>query len=102
MKKLFAVIRTRGYAWDANKPMRSQRLWDEHAAFMDDLAARGIVVLGGPLDGTINVLLIFDAPDEDEVRRILDLDPWTPTRILETKGIGPWSILLEAPAAVSK
>lgn len=99
MRTLFAVLRTRGSGWDASKPRRSQPLWDEHAAFMDDLTARGVVVLGGPLEGTGDALLIFDAANEAAIRRVLEDDPWSHTHQLETKSIQPWTILLEAPAA---
>ncbi len=45
----FAVLRQPGPAWDGSRSMRGQRDWDAHATFMDDLAAEGFIVLGGPL-----------------------------------------------------
>jgi len=33
----FAVIRSRGPAWDPNVPMRGQAGWDAHARFMNAL-----------------------------------------------------------------
>ena len=38
----FAVIRERGPAWDAERGMRKQDGWDDHAAFMDALASDGL------------------------------------------------------------
>jgi hypothetical protein len=38
-----------GPAWNAALPLRGQAQWDQHAAFMNALAAEGFsVVLGGP------------------------------------------------------
>jgi len=34
MRALFAVIRTKGQAWDASVAMRSQQQWIEHELFM--------------------------------------------------------------------
>ena len=92
--RLFLVRKAPGPAWDPARGRREQDGWDEHAAFMDRLAERGIVVLGGPLDGTANALVLLDAADEDEVRRILADDPWTGT-ILETASITPWTIWVD-------
>ena len=94
---LFAVIRTRGAAWEPAKTMRSQRQWSEHASFMDHLAADGFVVLGGPLGDGPDVLLAISATDEGEVRFVLQQDPWSKSEILILKSIQPWTILLEAP-----
>jgi uncharacterized protein YciI len=96
-RTLFVVHRSHGLAWARNTNMRSQPLWDAHALYMDDLTARGIILLAGPLEGTPEALLIFDvAGGEAEVRRILEEDPWTSSHQLETKSIQQWSVLLEA------
>ncbi len=94
---LFAVIRTRGNAWDPSKQMRHQHQWSEHASFMDELAADGFVVLGGPLGDSGDVLLAIRATDENEVRFVLQQDPWSKSGILELKSVQPWTILLESP-----
>lgn len=94
---LFAVTRTRSSAWEPGKNMRSQRQWSEHASFMDHLAADGFVVLGGPLGDGEDVLLAINAIDEDEVRFVLQQDPWSKSEILAIKSIQTWTILLEAP-----
>lgn len=53
MKRLFAVIRSHGGAWQASRPMEGQEAWDSHAAFMNSLEKEGFVVLGGPLEGYV-------------------------------------------------
>ena len=51
MQQLFAVIRTRGPAWQDSRSMESQADWASHALFMNSLAKEGFVILGGPLEG---------------------------------------------------
>lgn len=96
MRTLFAVVRTKGEAWDAAKPMRSQQQWSEHAEFMNALAAQGFIVLGGPLGETGDFLFGVKAADENEIRVTLQQDPWSKSRMLEVKSIQPWTILLES------
>ena len=83
MRTLFAVVRGKGQAWDATKPMRSQQQWSEHAVFMDRLAADGFVVLGGPLGNRGDVLLAIKATDANEVKFTLQRDPWSKSGILD-------------------
>src|SRR4029077_17578801 len=66
VKRLFAVIRSRGPAWNDSLPLDDQVEWTAHAAFMNQLAREQFVALGGPLEGTPNVLLIVRATDEAE------------------------------------
>jgi uncharacterized protein YciI len=95
MKTLFVVKQIRGEAWDVTKPLRSQTQWDEHAAFMDQLAADGFVVLGGPLGDDGEAMLVVDAPDEAAVEETLGRDPWRESGMLLPPDIQRWTILLE-------
>jgi uncharacterized protein YciI len=95
---LFAVVRTKGSAWDLNNQLRAQQQWSEHASFMDKLAADGFVVLGGPLGDGEEFLLAIRAADEDEVRSVLQRDPWSESGILDLKSVQTWTILLQSPA----
>jgi len=91
------MIRRGGPAWDPVRPLREQDAWDEHAAFMDELAAEGFVVLGGPLGAGApehRVLLIFDADSENTIHARLDADPWTDMGMLETVSVERWDVLL--------
>jgi uncharacterized protein YciI len=100
MKRLFAVMRTRGKAWDRANPMRSQAQWPEHAAFMDELADNRFVILGGPLDDGEKTLLVVDARDEAEIRATLARDPWSRMGLLEIESIQLWTVLLQAGPAI--
>ena len=90
---LFAVIRTRGPAWQPNLGLEQQRDWQSHAAFMNKLRTDGFVVLGGPLDGTPDVLLIIRAATPEQIIARLAPDPWSGDLLLISK-ISPWTLRL--------
>jgi hypothetical protein len=93
---LFAVIRTRGAAWDDARPLEQQDEWDAHASFMNALVREGFVVLGGPLEDTSDVLLIVRAGTADEVVNRLSEDPWTAPDLLRVSKVMPWTLRLGA------
>jgi uncharacterized protein YciI len=85
-----------GPDWDPSLPRRRQPGWDEHAAFMDELVARGVVLLGGPVGPDVDtghVVLAVDAADEAAVRRHLAADPWDGT-VLTVERVEPWALWL--------
>lgn len=94
--RLFAVIRTRGADWQASLPLEQQAEWDAHASFMNALEAVGFVVLGGPLEGTPDALLIVRATTPDEILERLRDDPWTRRDLLRVTRIAPWTLRLGA------
>jgi uncharacterized protein YciI len=94
----FLVEHAKGPDWDHARLRREQPGWDAHAAFMDGLAERGVIALGGPIgdgDGE-NTLLIISLATEDEVRATLAQDPWFES-VLTVVGIRPWNVWLRAP-----
>ena len=97
----FAVFRTRGPAWDHDKPMRSQDNWNAHARFMDNLTAENFIIMGGPLTGSPDVLLIISAKNEQQIRNTLSLDPWETAGLLTTQQIHPWTVLLDSGQSFS-
>lgn len=95
---LFAVRNQRGGPWDWGRPMREQQAWKEHAAFMNGLVDTGFVLLGGPLEGDRDVLLIVTASSEAAVNDRLAEDPWQRSGMLTTTAIEGWTILLSLEA----
>jgi hypothetical protein len=91
---VFAVIRTRGPRWNDAAPMEGQEDWRAHADFMNALVAQGFMLLGGPLQGTRDVLLIVRAADEAQVEARLAEDCWTVKDLLRTRQIAPWWLRL--------
>jgi uncharacterized protein YciI len=93
----YLVRLARGPAWDYARSRREQAGWDEHAAFMDALAAEGVVVLGGPVgegDGDYT-LLVVETASEAAIRDRLAGDPWL-GGLLTIESVEPWSVWLRA------
>jgi uncharacterized protein YciI len=92
----FVVINEQGSAWKAERTMREQSLWAEHAAFMNSLVDEGFVVLGGPIkDGpTHKARLIIRSGSESEVQARLSEDPWVRQGLLRVLSLERWEVLL--------
>ena len=95
MKKTFVVISSAGPNRDLSKTTREQPFWDEHAEFIDRLAAEGSILMGGPLVDEGGSLLIFNAEDENEVREKMKSDPWLDQGILKQESIKRWQIFID-------
>jgi uncharacterized protein YciI len=91
---LYAAINERSGGWDWSRPMEAQPDWPAHAAFMDALAAEGFIVLGGPLEGSREVLLILRAEDEAQIRARMADDPWVKSGLLRLGKVWPWTVRL--------
>lgn len=51
-------------------------VWAAHFERLQRLLGDGVVVLAGPTLGRVNTgVLVFEAPDEEAARRIVDEDP---------------------------
>ncbi len=94
MNQLFAVIKSRGPAWNDDLIMDDQADWPAHAALMDALVDEGFIVLGGPLEGSADVLLIIRAATVEEIVNRFAADPWVENGLLVDKQILPWRIRL--------
>jgi uncharacterized protein YciI len=95
---VFAVSTAKGPNWDRARGSREQSLWDEHAAFADQLVERGVIIIGGPIasdDEEDIALLAVEADDEDAVRSIFDADPWTVHRVFRIKQVRAWTLWLD-------
>lgn len=94
MDGLYAVVRTRGSAWDGSLAMEEQADWDTHAAFMDALHERGSILLAGPLEGSGDILLVMRAAEPEAVHGVLANDPWTRNGLLTISRVAPWTLRL--------
>ena len=95
----YLVRQGHGPEWDPALPRRAQDGWTEHAAFMDALAERGAVLLGGPLGEDVNAgdaVLVVVADSESAVRALLAADPWD-GRMLSTTIVERWTVWLRSP-----
>ncbi|MEA5456841.1 hypothetical protein SPF06_19135 [Sinomonas sp. JGH33] len=92
----FLITLDRGPEWDARRGRRSQDGWDGHAAFMDELVRRGVVLLGGPLGDDVDAgpaLVVVAAPDAAAAVNALVDDPWHDS-VLVTKSVDRWTLWL--------
>ena len=96
MKNTFVVISAAGLKREHSKSTREQPLWDEHAAFIDQLVAEGFIFMGGPLVDEGGAMLIVNADDENEVREVLKNDPWFERGILKLESVNRWQIFIDA------
>ena len=94
MEHAFAVLRSRGPAWDDTQPLEGQKDWAAHAEFMDALFDQRFAALVGPLDGTRDALLILRAASAAEIVARLASDPWTTNGLLVTRQISRWQLRL--------
>lgn len=91
-RSLFVVMRRYGGPFDPGKPLEMQPEWEAHRVFMNALEADGMSRLGGPLEGTGEVLLVFRATTAAEIDTRLKDDPWTKSGILSTVRIARWDL----------
>ena len=53
-----------------------QRVWGVHFERLKRLLAEGTLILAGPTLGPINTgICVFEAPDEESARKLMDEDP---------------------------
>jgi uncharacterized protein YciI len=97
MKKRIAVFLQPGPNWNYSKGVREQAYWDEHAQFIDDLFARGVISLAGPFEpeGT-GALVILNIETPEGAYAIYDNDPWKHQGILNVADAREWTIFLDA------
>ena len=95
MKNMFVIISSAGPNRDPSKDTRQQPLWDEHAAFIDQLVADGFILMGGPFVDEGGAMLIVNADDENEVRQKLKRDPWIEHGILKLESVKRWEIFID-------
>jgi uncharacterized protein YciI len=60
----------------ATMTAEEEAVWEEHFDRLKGLLADGTLILAGPTLGPVNTgIAIFEAPDEDAAREIMDNDP---------------------------
>ena len=108
----FVVIREQGPEWDRSRAMREQDYWPEHVVFVNRIVDEGRMLLGGPLgevdprgvcidptepvgpDRTYRTMIVLEADSESELTELVDADPWSEHRVLETRAIYRWEMLV--------
>jgi len=91
MKRTFAAIVERTSVWDRAKPPQEQPGFGAHAAYMGGLETEGFIALAGLMQASDDVLFIFRADSEAEIRDRMLLDPWQRegrTRLVRLEELG--------------
>jgi hypothetical protein len=76
MKKTFVALVQRTESWDHSRPPQEQDGFAQHAAYMGGLEEEGLIAMAGLLMESSDVLFVFLADSEEEVRARLAQDPW--------------------------
>ncbi len=76
MKKNFFAIVKRTEAWDHSREAHEQDGFADHVAYMGKLEADGFIAVAGLLQDSSDIVFVFRADSEEEVRERLAGDPW--------------------------
>jgi hypothetical protein len=74
--RLFAAFVHRAGAWIPDRTPQEQAGFPDHAKFVGELEASGFIAQAGMMKPSNDVLFIFRADSEEEVRRRMAEDPW--------------------------
>jgi len=87
-----------GPRYEQGRSPREQRFWDEHAAFIDDLAARGRIFLAGPFADWTGALLIVRG-EVAEVTATFMADPFVTGGVFGPPRVRPWLLWVDERVA---
>jgi uncharacterized protein YciI len=97
MAMFLVMLRRSGPQWEPSLTLEQQKGFVAHAAFVDELVDRGVIILGGPLSDELRVAYAAEADSEDALRAQLARDPWDETHLV-IEAIDPWTVRLDSRA----
>ncbi|GAB3287670.1 YciI family protein [Parasphingorhabdus pacifica] len=62
-----------------------------HREYARELAAKGVLLAGGPFADDTGALLLYEVADEDELREVIDKDPYTEAGVIAETTIRGWT-----------
>ena len=83
-----------GPTWTSGRP-EDQPGWDEHAAFVDELVARGTMVMGGPFADYSGTLIVLQHVSEQEARDAVADDPFIANGVFELEDVRAWNVYVD-------
>jgi uncharacterized protein len=83
-----------GPTWTSGPP-EEQPDWDEHAAFIDELVARGTMVLGGPFADYSGSLIVLENVGEEEAQELLARDPFIVNGVFVLDEVRAWNVYVD-------
>ena len=96
------IVFSAGPAWVSGSGSRQQAHWEGHAAFIDDLTERGLLVAGGPFadeSGAMNIL--SGSLERDDVERLYATDPFLVNGIFVLERVAPWLVFVDRWASTA-
>ena len=94
-KVVRVLVRFRaGPTWTSGPP-EEQPGWDEHAAFVDDLVARGTMVMGGPFADNSGTVIVLENVGEAEARELVAADPFVANGVFELDDVHAWNVYVD-------
>ena len=85
--KQFAVIVHRTSKWDHSKAPEQHEGFGEHVAYMGKLEKSGAIALAGLMLPSNDVLFVFNAESEADVRSLFASDPWQRSGVVRVERI---------------
>ena len=83
-----------GPAWSSGPP-EEQPDWEPHAAFVDELVARGTMVMGGPFADYSGSLIVLENVDEQQARRLVADDPFIANGVFVLEEVRAWNVYVD-------
>ena len=83
-----------GPTWTSGPPEKQQG-WNDHAAFVDDLVARGTMVMGGPFADYSGSLIVLENVGEDEARALVARDPFIVNGVFVLESVHTWNVYVD-------
>jgi uncharacterized protein YciI len=83
-----------GPTWTSGPPEEQPR-WDEHADFVDDLIARRIFVMGGPLADYSASVSLLENVSEEEARALVEQDPFVENGVFVLDEVRAWNVYVD-------
>jgi hypothetical protein len=83
-----------GPTWRSGPP-EEQPGWDDHAAFVDELVARGTMVMGGPFADHSGSLIFLENVGEDEARELVARDPFVVNGVFVLEDVRAWNVYVD-------
>jgi uncharacterized protein len=89
------IVRFRaGPTWTSGPP-EEQPGWDEHAAFVDEVIARGTFVMGGPFADQSGSLSVLENIGEEEARELVAGDPFVTNGVFVLDDVRAWNVYVD-------
>ena|SRR5438270_13904232 len=90
------VLFATGSAWLRGRGSRGQQHWDGHAAFIDGLTERGLLVAGGPFGDESGAINILAQPlTHHEVEQLYAADPFVVHGIFVIDRVVTWHVFVD-------